>query len=101
MIKSLENVLKQFGESMNEEDRSNLKQLLRQLKLEDLLSRQFKFKHIRDRSTVYTAKLKDDLYVISWIENSEENSITYSIAKVKEYIEQGIWVLQEGETNDQ
>ena len=99
MIKSLENVLKKFGESMNEEDRSNLKQLLRKLKIEDL--EEFRFKHIWDKSTIYTAKLKDDLYVISWIENGKEETVTYSVEKVKECIEEEKWVLQEGETNDQ
>lgn len=94
MIKSLENVLEQFGESMNKEDRSNLKQLLRTLKIEDLLSRQFKFKHIWDKSTIYTAKLKDDLYVISWIENGEKKSEIYKASKVKEYIQNGLWILE-------
>ena len=97
MIKSLENVLEQFGKSMNEEDRNNLKQLLRKLKLEDLLSGEFRFRCIWDKSIIYTAKLKGDLYVVSWIEDSKKETVTYSVGRVRKCIEEGIWILEEME----
>ena len=97
MVKSLENVLKKFGESMNEEDRSNLKQLLRKLKIENLLSGEFRFRCIWDKSIIYTAKLKGDLYVVSWIEDGKKETVTYSIGRVRNCIEEGIWILEEME----
>ena len=92
-IKSLENILKQFGESMSKEDRNNLKKTLRELKLGFLLSDEFKFKY-RYSNIDYTAKLKDGLYEINWTEGGKKETTTYSIVKVKEYIKKGIWILQ-------
>lgn len=97
-IKSLENILQQFGQNMNKEDRNNLKKTLRELKLRFLLSDEFKFKY-RYSNTDYTAKLKDGLYEISWMEGGKKETTTYSLVKVKEYIEKGFWILQEGGLN--
>lgn len=87
--KSLENILQQFGESMNKEDRRNLKELLREMKLDN-----FQFKHIAS-NTVYTAKRKFEVYEITWIEEGKEEKTTYGIESVKEYIRDGYWIIQE------
>ena len=88
-IKSLENILQQFGESMTKEDRRNLKELLREMKLDN-----FQFKHIAS-NIIYTAKRKNGRYQISWIEEGERVAITYSIESVKRLIDEGYWIIQE------
>lgn len=42
----------------------------------------------------YTAKLKDSLYEVSWIEDGEKKSEIYKASKVKEYIQNGLWILE-------
>lgn len=57
------------------------------------MQEEFKFRHIGSNME-YTAKLKDAIYEISWTEDGEKKSEIYKASKVKEYIQNGLWILE-------